>query len=235
MQVLAFTASLQLIDAGRTSRRTIADALDILRAHPRFSERMQAEVRVRPWQLPSGTWTASIQLVCATQGFAVSLPSSTHFYGIRSRAFGPERFEIARLHGAIVDADCNVTLQCGVHLHNVRVVPTFIPPKLTYDEERIVVWTIRHFHPRKRCFRYWPNVQVNRPLRVKGVGGRLDYSTLPALKLPSLKQIVNYLRDMPGFGNYSPQTIASALARSGMRPRRSRRRRKATLTAFHHI
>jgi hypothetical protein len=225
-EILAASESLRLIDAGRDSRRSIADAIDVLRNLPGFSEGMQATVMVRPLPLADGNRTGLIQLVCEAQGFAVSLHSAAHFRAIRTCAFDPEPFEIGLLDGARVDSAGNVTLTCGTHLHKVEVAPTFIPIELTPAEERIVVWTIRCFHPRKRCFRSLPNPRILRPLRRRTGAVWLDYGTLPSLTLPALKEIEYALKDMHGFGDCSRQPIANALARAGIRPRRTRRSRK---------
>jgi hypothetical protein len=201
----------------------MADVIDVLRRLPNFAESFEAVVRVTPLHLPSGQRTALVQIVCETQGFAVSLPSAAYFRGIRNPSLGPERFEILRLEGAKVDMAGDVALQCATILHSVQVVPTFLPLKLTKTEERVVAWVIHRFHPRKRCFRYPPNPRIPRPLRRRAKLGALDYGTLQSLKLPPLKQIEYALRHMKGFGHCSRQTIASALAKSGMRSRRTRR------------
>jgi hypothetical protein len=99
-EILAESESLRLIDAGRENRRSIADAIDIFRNLPGFSESMQATVRAMPWQLPDGNWTALIQLICEAQGFVVSLPSAPQFRAIRNTAFGSEPFQIGRLEMA---------------------------------------------------------------------------------------------------------------------------------------
>jgi len=225
-EVLAESKSLRVIDAGREKRRSMIDVIDVLRSLPNFSESMEAVVRIMPFQLPSGQWTALVQVVCETQGFAVSLPSATHFLGARNPILGLERFEIPRLDGAKADAAGNLTLPDATIIHGARVVPTFVPPKLSPFQERIVVWTIRLFHPRKRCFRYLPNLRILHPLRRQARLGWLDYSTLPSLKLPSLKEIEYALKDIEELGDCSRQAIASALARAGMRPRSTRHSRK---------
>jgi hypothetical protein len=224
--VLAESKSLRLIDAGRESRRSMADVIDVLRRLPNFSESMEAVVRATPLQLPSGHRTALIQIVCEAQGFAVSLPSAAYFRAIRNPSLGPERFEILRLDGAKVDMAGNVALQGATIIHGVQVVPTFVPPKLIQTEERIIAWVVRCFHPRKRCFRYLPNPGIPHPLRRRAKLGRLDYGTLHSLELPPLKKIECALKEMDGFGHCSRQTIASALAKSGMRPRGTRRSQK---------
>jgi len=224
--VLAESNSMRLIDAGRESRRSMADVIDLLQRLPNFSESMEAVVRLTPLQLPSGQWTTLIQIVCGAQGLAVSLPSADHFWGVRNQTLGRERFEILRLDGAKLDMAGNVALQGATIIHGVQVVPTFVPPKLTQTEERIIAWVVRCFHPRKRCFRYLPNPGIPHPLRRRAKLGRLDYGTLHSLELPPLKKIESALKEMDGFGHCSRQTIASPLAKSGMRPRRTRRSRK---------
>jgi len=204
----------------------MADVIDVLQRLPNFSESREAVVRLAPLKLPSGQGTTLIQIVCEAQGFAVSLPSAGYFWGVRNPVLGLERFEILRLDGAKLDMAGNVALQRATIIHSVQVVPTFVPLKLTQTEERIIAWVIHRFHPRKRCFRYFPNPEIPHPLRRRAKLGGLDYGTLRSLELPSLKEIEYALKEMDGFGDCSRQTIASALAKSGMRPRRIRRSRK---------
>jgi hypothetical protein len=224
--VLAESNSLRLIDAGRESRRSMADVIDVLQRLPNFSESMEAVVRLTPLQLPSGQWTTLIQIVCEAQGFAVSLPSADYFWGVRNQTLGRERFEILGLDGAKLDMAGNVALQGATIIHGVQVVPTFVPPKLTQTEKRIIAWVVRCFHPRKRCFRYLPNPGIPHPLRRWAKLGRLDYGTLHSLELPPLKKSNVRSRKWTDSAIARRQTIASALAKSGMRPRRTRRSRK---------
>lgn len=223
MDLLVSSSSLRLVDAGRESRRTLADAIEVFRCQPRFTEEMRAQIRIGHLRLPWGKKTGLVQVICEEQGLAVSLPSCTRFYGTRTLGSCRQRFKISRLDGAIVDSECNVRLSDGTHLHNVEVLPTAIRIQDSHRERRIVALTIQFIGADDQCYR---------PLHEKALPDLkfLDYRTLPDLKLPPLRAIVGHIVTVdPTFSDRSRQTIANALRRSGMRLPRSRRRRRPRL------
>jgi hypothetical protein len=209
---------MQLYDTDRTARRTIADAIEVLRTKSDFSENSRAQIRTRELRLPTGDVTSLVQMVSHEIGWAVSLPTSAHFVGTRTMAPGPEHFNISRLEGAIVDSNGNVELSDGTYLHKVHVVPTAISSKVTEMEALIVHLVVACVAAQDKCYRY---------LHETALPGMkfLDYSTLPGLELPTLKGIYRYVIERteksPQLPRVSRQTVARVLNKCGMRLPRS--------------
>ena len=134
MEVLAASSSMKLIDAGRMSRRTIADAIEVMRSHPEFSQHRRAKVRTFPLHLPSGDVPFLVQVVCAELALTVSLPTSKKFRAKGTRTPASlefEEFETCLLDGAsaeIIDEQLEVVLSDGRRLRGVQVIPCYLPP-----------------------------------------------------------------------------------------------------------
>ncbi len=79
MHALAESPTLKIHDEGRLSRRTIADAIEVLRSDARFCSTTRSTVRTVPLPLPSGKTPFLLLVVCADVGWAVSLPTSDKF------------------------------------------------------------------------------------------------------------------------------------------------------------
>jgi hypothetical protein len=158
----------RLLEDHRNSRRTIADALEVLREVGGFKDHHHAQVCIRRLSLPSGV----VGLVevrfddpSRENVSIVSLPSSTRFRAIREGAFRHKGFEIFRLDGATVSADAKVLLTDGTPLRAVEVLPTRLlnqPSKLDW---RIVHYTISIIKAEKQCYRSLRQGLLPRPLR----------------------------------------------------------------------
>jgi hypothetical protein len=131
---------------GRSSMRSIADALEALRGAHRLSEDSLAQIRTEPIRLPTGEVTYIILVISPPHdcepALGVALPSSDLFTG-RSASKDSERFETSRLDRAWVDTNGRVELSDGTCLHAVNVIPTVIRPELTELQKRIAYWTIK--------------------------------------------------------------------------------------------
>lgn len=197
---------------GRTSMRSLADAIEKLRELYGI-DADSFSVRTSPLRLQTGELTAVVALLGPDRAkrHAVMLPSSARFYGVTTLG---ARVELGthRLDEALVDLEGNVELADGTYLHAVELVPTPIRPELSEQQRRIVELAVIFVGAQDLCYR-----PIDPSLPDFFV---FDYSVLPTLKLPSLKVLEGFItRDVP----CGRQTIATALAVAGMRLPRSGR------------
>ena len=225
MEVLAASSSMKLIDAGRMSRRTIGDAIEVMRSHPEFSQHRRSKVRTFPLHLPSGDVPFLVQVVCAELALTVSLPTSKKFRAKGTRTPASlefEEFETCLLDGAsaeIIDEQLEVVLSDGRRLQGVQVIPCYLPPcgdgqrqkdALRLQQE-VIGLVVRMCNAQDRCYRYldkdlFPGFRV------------LDFGTLRDLQLPPLSEIVNYIHlNHPRLNPISRQTVANILRDWGLR------------------
>jgi hypothetical protein len=214
----------RLLEEGRNLRRTIADALEVLREVGDFKDHHRAEVRVGTLPLPSGHVVGLVDLHFDDRSrenvFVVSLPSSTQFRAIRQGSSRHECFEISRLDGATVSAEARVLLADGTKVRAVEVIPTrllYHPSKLDW---RIVRHTISIIKAEKGCYRSLRQGLFPRPLRRMVPNRRfLDCSKLAGLKIErSLKDITREIgRKDPTLRRLSPQKVSDALRKFGIR------------------
>src|SRR5688572_7485090 len=126
MRFLTETSDMRIVDEGRLSRRTVADAVEVLRSHSKFSENIRPTICAGPLHLPSGDVPFLVLLVCKVLGLAVTLPSSKRFRGkLAHNSAAPkfEEWEIRLLDGAIVEMienQANVILADGRRMHGVE-------------------------------------------------------------------------------------------------------------------
>ena len=76
-----------LKEDSRDKRRTVADALEVVRQELGGDEIPDAEIRVGPFPLPSGEATAAVVLVCPDLDCCVSLTSFLVVYGALREMF----------------------------------------------------------------------------------------------------------------------------------------------------
>jgi hypothetical protein len=190
----------------RLTRRTVADAIDVLREFAGFGEHDHAEIRINVIPLPSKQTVGVILLrfdaPSDQEVFFVSLPTSGRFNGRREGSSRPATFEISQLDGALVDANATVRLRNGELLRAVEVVPASLPLEPSELDWKIVHHTISVVGAEKRCDRTW---RTN--------GHRvIDCKRLPTLKPPPLKELAWRLAEQdPALRGVSPQKIADAL------------------------
>jgi hypothetical protein len=204
---------------GRTKRRTVADALEVVRQRLGVGEITHAEIRLAPFALPWGGSTAAVVVLFPDLGYYVSLPASARF-GARTDP-SPQRqaFEIAVLEGAEICSDGSVLLKDGRRLRAVEVEPTGLHSPSALDERilRHVIALTRSWHCYRSIREGLPeDLQHQLPdLRA------LDYSRVRTIQAPLLKVIRGYIEQNDPQLRISNQKIAGALARCGVRvPRR---------------
>ena len=219
----------QLQQETQDSRRTVADAVEVLRQAAGFLESDRAQIRVGPCPLPWGVESVLVCVVfepsCSEAGYVVSLPMSAQF---KARPLGSDRrepFDISRLDGASVGSDSSVTLLDGTQLRAVELVPMRVPLEPTDLDWRIVYSTIVVIDAQDRCFRSLragvePSLQEMIPDRKY-----LDCSTLRELVIPPMKVLLAKIAKLdPTLKKLSRQKLANTLRDFGMRVPASRPR-----------
>jgi hypothetical protein len=131
----------RLQEERRTKRRTVSDALDVVRQVLGSEAPPPGRLRVGPLRLPSGDCTALVDLVFPDLECIVSLPTSARFQARSGGASQPSIFEISQLERAQVFSDGTVLLADGSQLRAVEVLPTYLPYEPSILDERIL-WMI---------------------------------------------------------------------------------------------
>ena len=217
----------------RVKRRTIADALAVLRTLPGFGEQSRAKVRIGALALNSRDVVGLVdiefngplpEVVCL-----VSLTTAARFHAIRGAAARREYFDIIRLDGATVDGAGTVTLADGTSLRAVGVIPANLPYEPSELGQRIIYNFVLMRGAEDRCF---PSLRDRSPADIRYMVPEhvrvLDCHTLSQLEPPLLKVLAGYLTEHDNaLETPSPQTIADTLAMFRVRPIRSRPRKKA--------
>ena len=220
----------RIAENNRNARRTIADALEVLRTVTDFKADFRAKVRIGHITLPSGKAVGLVDIEfegpCSEKSYLVSLATSAKFRALCQDSSQREHFEISLLDGAIVDRVGSVTLEDGTVLKAVEVLPANLPYEPSEIDWRIVWHTIVIVGAEERCFRSWPEglppSQTTDPSTL-----RIDCSKVYDLTIPPLKVLHHDLglKD-PELGALSQQQISDSLAKFGMRPIRARPRKK---------
>jgi hypothetical protein len=221
----------RLLEEQRNSRRSIADAINVLCEAVGFGAHDRAKIRIGLMCLPSDNIVGLVDVLFeeprGEKVYVVSLPTSSQFYALSSGAARRDLFEIARLHDAIVGAAGNVRLADGTDLRAVEVVRTFLPHDPTEQEWRIIHAVVAALGVEERCYRsvrrdFPPGEQDMIP-DLRGI----DCSKLTGLELPSLKELAWQIAQKDSsLGKLSQQKIADALRRFGARIPDSRPRVK---------
>jgi hypothetical protein len=214
------TAMQPLKEDSRDKRRTVADALEVIREELGVDEMPGAEIRVSLLPLPSGEATAAVALVCPDLDCCVSFPASRCFTAFPENCSQRHRFEISCLQEAKVGPTGSVVLTDGRCLRGVEMVPTHMPYELSLVEERIL-WNVIKFTASYGCFR---NLRDDLPQHLQaGIPDLwvLDYGRLHTIPRRPLKTIKAYIETHDPELRVSNQKIADALAKCGVRvPRR---------------
>src|SRR5689334_15114514 len=127
------------------TRRTIADALEILEETLGSPENVSACISVAGLRLPSGKLVGLVRIMCDAVGrdetYIVRLPTATHFTAFRDASRVRERFDIFDLDGATI-LEGRVRLREGAELRAVEVKPSNMLGDPTELDWRIVRHTI---------------------------------------------------------------------------------------------
>lgn len=197
---------------GRRTMRSVADALEALRSAQSLPGASFLEVRTSQFPARVSVGPSIVLVVChaATpqESCAVALPTSFEFTGRPLGKNTSERLVISLLDRAKVNENGTVILSNGTCLEAVDVIPTALPRELTELQKRIVYWTIKFIGAEGDCYRYGPPTPDL---------AWLDYAALRILDVPKLEAIVQSIAEKDPDLGATRQTIANALAMSGMR------------------
>jgi hypothetical protein len=160
----------------RNNRRTVADALEVIRQEFGVDETPGAEISVGPLLLPSGEATAAVVLVCPDLECCVSLPASWWFTAFPERSSRRRRFEISHLDKAKVGPTGSVVLTDGRSIRGVEMVPTHMPYELSWVEKRIL-WNVVQLTASHGCYR---NLREDLPQHLQpGGSGPVGFGLRP--------------------------------------------------------
>jgi hypothetical protein len=216
--------STRLQEEGRTSRRTVADALDVVRQKLGLNEIPRARIEIGPLQLPSGQCTALVDVVFPELGCIVSLPTSARFKALTDTSSQHQQFEIYRLDGAEVCSDGSVRLIDGTRLRAVEVVPTHLPYEPSQLDKRIlghVILLTNSYDCSRILLEGLPKDLQDKFEEDFRKARALDFSRVRTIQAPLLKVIRGYIERKNPELKVSDQKIADALATFGVRvPRR---------------
>ena len=219
----------RLREEERMSRRTVADALEVVRnERPGEQVVVSGRVDIAMIELPSKERTALIDVVFPELDCRVSLPTSAWFSARPETKRGRQEFDVSRLQDAVVTADGVVILSDGTPLRAVEVVPTHLPYHPSELDERILRAVIAM--TKADCFR---NLRDDLPQRYRDQVPDwwvLDYGRLHTIKAPQLKAIQGYIEDKYPDLKVSLQKISDALKMFGIRIPRRRRIKMAAAT-----
>jgi hypothetical protein len=183
----------------RISRRTIADAIEVLRSVPDFTKQSRAGIQVALLPLPSGqvVGLVNVQFIGALREVVcvVEMPTSIRFQAARQGSSQREDYDIFRLDGAVVDSAGNVKLTDGALLRAVELIPAHLPFEPTELEWRIVRHTIALIRAEEKCYR---RLRDEAPAEFRNMVPDLrflDCSNLGDLDIPSSKTIAKYIAD----------------------------------------
>jgi hypothetical protein len=219
-----------LAEEDRRKRRTLADALEVLRTDANFKEGDAAEIGIGALKLPSSEIAyliyVSFRNTVHQKTFLVSLPTAGK---VRARLLGDQKlqeFEIERLNGAIANGRGDVWLSDGAQIRGVEVIPALLPYEITPLDWTIIRQTIAELGIEEHS-RYAPRFEVARTYLGRSLLNSIDCSKLTGHPPPLLKSIqARVLDDSPEFGTISLQKIADTLRKFGMRRPANRRKPK---------
>jgi hypothetical protein len=218
---------------GQESMRSIADALDALRAAGWTHNASHLRMRIVSLNLAGGD-VMHFAVVCLhpnelNHPVGVTLPTADRFRGRRIESGETETRDIRELDGATVWSTGAVQNLDGYCFEAVEMIPRHFVRELNPLQKLILYWTIRMLGLTAKdvCYQLPDDIRHFLP---KGFGKLtadlryLDYGRLRGRKLPSLKAIHRYLGDRnKSLREVSHQTIANALRLSGLRVPRSGR------------
>ena len=222
----------RLAEDDRMMRRTIADALEVLREFAGFKATNHAEIRIGLLKLPSSNVVGLVDLEFAApleeKTYSISLPTSAQFHAARTDTSRRGRFDIARLDGAVVNSTGTVLLSDGVKLRAVEVIPARMPLEPSELDWRIVRQAISLMKAEKSCYR---SLKSGLPVQFQKMAPDLlfiDCSALPDLQLPMFKIIAGLIQAEypPEETPPSQQQIADSLRKFGIRVPKPRPRKK---------
>lgn len=221
-----------LAEEDHRKRRTLADALEVLRTDANFQEGDEAEITLGMLKLPSGEIVylvhVGFQSAVHQKTFLVSLPTAAK---VRARFLGDpklQELEMERLNGAIANGRGDLLLSDGAQIRSVEVIPALLPYEITPLDWTIIRQTIAELgieeHSRYDPDPDDPGFEAARTYLGRLLLNSIDCSKLTGHPRPPLKSIQARVQDYTEFGLISLPKISDTLSKFGMRKPASRRR-----------
>jgi hypothetical protein len=215
----------RLGEGKRTSRRTVADAIEVVRELLGPDDIGSPHIQVGEFELPSGQTLALADVVFPEFGCRVSLPTSFRFKARSATKACLEEFEISRLDCAQVCPDGSVLLVDGTQLCAVEVIPAPLPLQPSELDMIILGYLVSLTQSCDCCRSLREGVPEHLREMVPDIRGP-DFSRLREVKAPPLKKIRGHIVDKNPDLSVSNQKIADTLAMAGIRIPRRRPRSK---------
>jgi len=207
-------------ESEHNKRRTLADALEVLRTCADFVVGDIAKIWLSGLELPSRQVVHLVDVRFEStrhrMTFRVSLPSANR---VRARFDQGQlvEFDISRLDGAIADGQGSVRLSDGAVIRSVEIIPALLPYNITALDCAILRQTILELGIEEEC-RYDPGDLDSERLEIALLYKAVDCSKLGGHIAPLLKTVQARMQDNePEFGTVSQQKIADTLNKFGMR------------------
>lgn len=219
----------RLCEEGRTKRRTVADALEVVRQEGGGDQIVSACIRIFVMEFPSKELIALVDVVFPELGRRVSLPASSRFSARPDTRPERQEFPISCLGDAVVKADGSVVLSNGTCLRAVEVIPTNLFNQPSALDEKILCCVIAL--TKANCIR---NLRDEVPEYYRDQipdWWVLDHTLVRMIKAPQLKVIRGYIADNCSDLQVSLQKISDTLKKFEIRiPRRRPRAKPAAAT-----
>lgn len=211
----------RLFEEDRQSRRAVTDAVAVLRQNAGFTDQDRAKMRVGRLRLPSGETVGLIEVLFDApwedKGYSVALRTAARFRGRRKGSPQYEEFEIIRLNRAEIDSAGVVVLADQTVLYAVEVIAAPMLTEPSALDRRIVRAALKVIDGGDHCYR---NLRDGLPSDQSDLVPDeyfLDSATLPNLKPPPLKDIVQGIAEVDPTLKATGQKIADALRKFGIR------------------
>ncbi len=203
------------------TRRTVADAIDVLHQDVGFEGDDRAQFRLGPMRLASGVIVSLVSVYFSSAArqktFIVWLPTAVKFRAILRDQSVIDQFDIDRLEEATLDNAGNVELCDGTRMRAVEIIPVPLPYKLSGLDCVIIRLAISKIDAQDKCSYSTEGLFSEHPNDDPYIG-YIDCSKLTGLCVPELKVIKGYIGERaPRLKSVSEQTISNALRKFGMR------------------
>jgi hypothetical protein len=194
---------------GGSDRRSIADALQMLREREEISEPWLIEMRTRPISFAdkkSAVVALLARRVRDGAGWAFSLASSLKFKATTTTGVR-QTYSIEELDGATCDMEGNVVLANDQHVHHVDLIHAPFHFEFTDRDHAIVAEALKFLNAFEKC--YFPiDESVLPDVRV------LHYDQVAQIRIEKPKQLLHHLKKC--FPGEPYHRLKLTIKRSGM-------------------